>query len=194
MLHDNSAEEGKGIYRISVHSEQIQRIHGVVIHRACRQAGCHAAGGALEQGQTPTLNSVESFMTNEHPLTDMQVSARVRVVLVIDLNGAGTKSRTRDLLITNQLLYQLSYTGSTDCSNFVEFGVVRTRYTRQSCFSCYQGAKCRHLKPFWQRTWPTISTFFSLQCQQWVSIPVRLGLPGPSGGARSVQRQTVTTN
>ncbi len=29
-------------------------------------------------------------------------------------NGAGTKSRTRDLLITNQLLYQLSYTGTTD--------------------------------------------------------------------------------
>ena len=26
-------------------------------------------------------------------------------------NGAGTKSRTRDLLITSQLLYQLSYTG-----------------------------------------------------------------------------------
>jgi hypothetical protein len=26
-------------------------------------------------------------------------------------NGAGTKIRTRDLLITNQLLYQLSYTG-----------------------------------------------------------------------------------
>ena len=25
--------------------------------------------------------------------------------------GAGTKSRTRDLLITSQLLYQLSYTG-----------------------------------------------------------------------------------
>ncbi len=28
-------------------------------------------------------------------------------------NGAGTKSRTRDLLITSQLLYQLSYTGLT---------------------------------------------------------------------------------
>ena len=28
------------------------------------------------------------------------------------LIGAGTKSRTRDLLITSQLLYQLSYTGS----------------------------------------------------------------------------------
>ena len=26
-------------------------------------------------------------------------------------NGADTKSRTRDLLITNQLLYQLSYVG-----------------------------------------------------------------------------------
>ena len=26
-------------------------------------------------------------------------------------SGAATKSRTRDLLITNQLLYQLSYTG-----------------------------------------------------------------------------------
>ncbi len=30
---------------------------------------------------------------------------------LIVLNGAGTKSRTRDLLITNQLLYQLSYAG-----------------------------------------------------------------------------------
>jgi hypothetical protein len=29
-----------------------------------------------------------------------------------ELNGAGTKIRTRDLLITNQLLYQLSYTGT----------------------------------------------------------------------------------
>ncbi len=28
-------------------------------------------------------------------------------------NGAGTKSRTRDLLITSQLLYQLSYTGTS---------------------------------------------------------------------------------
>lgn len=28
------------------------------------------------------------------------------------IDGAGTKSRTRDLLITSQLLYQLSYTGA----------------------------------------------------------------------------------
>ena len=31
--------------------------------------------------------------------------------LVLELFGAGTMSRTRDLLITNQLLYQLSYAG-----------------------------------------------------------------------------------
>ena len=29
----------------------------------------------------------------------------------LDVYGAGTRSRTRDLLITSQLLYQLSYTG-----------------------------------------------------------------------------------
>ena len=31
--------------------------------------------------------------------------------LVLEEDGAGTRIRTRDLLITNQLLYQLSYTG-----------------------------------------------------------------------------------
>ena len=30
---------------------------------------------------------------------------------VIEIIGAGDRSRTRDLLITNQLLYQLSYAG-----------------------------------------------------------------------------------
>ncbi len=29
----------------------------------------------------------------------------------LGVDGAGTRSRTRDLLITSQLLYQLSYTG-----------------------------------------------------------------------------------
>ncbi len=38
------------------------------------------------------------------------VSKTVLAVFVT-LYGAGTKSRTRDLLITSQLLYQLSYTG-----------------------------------------------------------------------------------
>ncbi len=32
-------------------------------------------------------------------------------ILNINENGAGNRSRTRDLLITSQLLYQLSYTG-----------------------------------------------------------------------------------
>ena len=32
----------------------------------------------------------------------------------IDLNGAPTRTRTADLLITNQLLYQLSYRGTQD--------------------------------------------------------------------------------
>ena len=30
---------------------------------------------------------------------------------LVRMNGAGDRSRTDDLLITNQLLYQLSYTG-----------------------------------------------------------------------------------
>ena len=35
-----------------------------------------------------------------------------RISARLYLYGAGTKSRTRDLLITSQLLYQLSYTGN----------------------------------------------------------------------------------
>jgi hypothetical protein len=34
-------------------------------------------------------------------------------------DGAGTKIRTRDLLITNQLLYQLSYTGMEQARHFI---------------------------------------------------------------------------
>ena len=34
------------------------------------------------------------------------------------LNGAGTRIRTKDFLITNEALYQLSYTGSYTRSNF----------------------------------------------------------------------------
>ena len=39
--------------------------------------------------------------------------ARRVLSLISNFYGAATKSRTRDLLITNQLLYQLSYRGST---------------------------------------------------------------------------------
>ena len=34
------------------------------------------------------------------------------MALLLISNGAGDRSRTYDLLITNQLLYQLSYTSS----------------------------------------------------------------------------------
>ena len=40
------------------------------------------------------------------------------------LYGAGTKSRTRDLLITSQLLYQLSYTGVMGDEYTRMFGLV----------------------------------------------------------------------
>ena len=36
---------------------------------------------------------------------------KARIAASLVLYGAGTRSRTRDLLITSQLLYQLSYTG-----------------------------------------------------------------------------------
>ena len=35
----------------------------------------------------------------------------LRFHVTLSLYGAGTRNRTRDLLITSQLLYQLSYTG-----------------------------------------------------------------------------------
>ncbi len=37
---------------------------------------------------------------------------KTRILRAFWLFGAGTKSRTRDLLITSQLLYQLSYAGN----------------------------------------------------------------------------------
>ena len=40
---------------------------------------------------------------------------------LIVLIGAGTMIRTRDLLITNQLLYQLSYAGGIWVANYSPF-------------------------------------------------------------------------
>ncbi len=40
------------------------------------------------------------------------------------LYGAGTRSRTRDLLITSQLLYQLSYTGVMGCEYIASDALV----------------------------------------------------------------------
>lgn len=41
------------------------------------------------------------------------------------LYGAGTRSRTRDLLITSQLLYQLSYTGVMGCEYIESDALVK---------------------------------------------------------------------
>ena len=61
------------------------------------------------------------------------------------LIGAGTKSRTRDLLITSQLLYQLSYTGNETfaCQNRRAF--YRNWYPRRNVRN-WQNAK--HLWPW----------------------------------------------
>ena len=40
-----------------------------------------------------------------------QTKKRMTRAKLLGEDGAGNKSRTRDLMITNQLLYQLSYTG-----------------------------------------------------------------------------------
>ena len=47
-----------------------------------------------------------------HPKTQITDTKKPRISTRLSLFGAGTKSRTRDLLITSQLLYQLSYTGN----------------------------------------------------------------------------------
>ncbi len=45
--------------------------------------------------------------------------ARLFLDGLLKLDGADTTSRTRDLLITSQLLYQLSYVG-TNAAHFIE--------------------------------------------------------------------------
>ena len=46
------------------------------------------------------------------PLTAREPLHRFSKLLVFYYTGAGNRSRTCDLLITNQLLYQLSYAGT----------------------------------------------------------------------------------
>ena len=44
-------------------------------------------------------------------MSNLPKTKKARISASLFNDGAGTKSRTRDLLITSQLLYQLSYTG-----------------------------------------------------------------------------------
>ena len=55
-----------------------------------------------------------NFGRNATPVATPKENRPARSPYLIVLYGAGTKSRTRDLLITNQLLYQLSYAGVVD--------------------------------------------------------------------------------
>lgn len=45
------------------------------------------------------------------PAETASKTKKAHIAVGLSVYGAGTKSRTRDLLITSQLLYQLSYTG-----------------------------------------------------------------------------------
>ena len=51
------------------------------------------------------------FGQSATPVATPKENRPIKILYLIVLIGAGTKSRTRDLLITNQLLYQLSYAG-----------------------------------------------------------------------------------
>jgi hypothetical protein len=44
---------------------------------------------------------------------------------VLDSDGAGERNRTLDLLITNELLYQLSYTGVQAQNSSMRFWACR---------------------------------------------------------------------
>ena len=41
----------------------------------------------------------------------MRTAVGINISQIMDIDGAGERNRTSDLLITNQLLYRLSYTG-----------------------------------------------------------------------------------
>ena len=57
--------------------------------------------------------SCQTYKTRRHKKSP-SISRRA-----FQISGADTKSRTRDLLITSQLLYQLSYVG-TNAAHFME--------------------------------------------------------------------------
>ena len=74
--------------------------------------------------------------------------------------GAGTKSRTRDLLITSQLLYQLSYTGLSGAH------ITVTLAYRQPFFLFFSTSYARHCMC------PTQGLKDAHQCHKNVTIPV----------------------
>ena len=57
-------------------------------------------------GTPPKINQLKSVILLEYIV---KVNSKISV---FETNGAGTRNRTRDLLITSQLLYLLSYASS----------------------------------------------------------------------------------
>ena len=57
------------------------------------------------------VNGLTSWMHSDYKSPRNDKAHRVRVGQVLVLIGAGERNRTLDLLITSELLYQLSYTG-----------------------------------------------------------------------------------
>ncbi len=66
--------------------------------------------------------------SNDHGHASGRLMSRFEVFFRLD--GAGTRNRTQDLLITNQLLYQLSYAGTA-------MGRIISLYQRQCWFFCW---------------------------------------------------------
>jgi hypothetical protein len=60
---------------------------------------------------TAGLNTEREAKLRAHRIAKVSKHNGQQLRIIYDLNGAGSRIRTDDLLITNQLLYQLSYAG-----------------------------------------------------------------------------------
>lgn len=79
---------------------------------------------ALSAVKVVTLRHVvalcRTYVTQKQKITEIR-----KEISDLCSNGAGTRSRTRDLLITSQLLYQLSYTGVMGCEYIASDALVK---------------------------------------------------------------------
>ncbi len=66
---------------------------------------------AIDRDSSPKRHSHEAAPGTVHPDRDNQRKGRPVEAALHDLAGAEERNRTSDLLITNQLLYRLSYFG-----------------------------------------------------------------------------------
>jgi hypothetical protein len=78
---------------------------------------CAKAPGCVSPDTQLAQVDIQGHQVSRQDVIDMRIGyfglylGCLRPKAIPIKNGAGTKIRTRDLLITNQLLYQLSYTG-----------------------------------------------------------------------------------